>query len=118
MKTLKFIPALLIATMFILFTGFSSYAIKPAIAPAEHIQKVISESLKYPQQALRNANTGSVDVLFTINDDGQLVIKKMSTDNKEIAEDVRVQLSKICCKDIKTPFNQYYKVTISFKLIG
>ena len=118
MKTTRFIPAILIATMILFLTGFSSYAIKPALAPAEHIQKIITENLKYPQQALKDAYTGSVDVLFKIDDKGQIVVKKISTDNRAIAENVKTQLANICCKDIKSPYNQYYKVTINFKLIG
>ena len=117
MKTLKFIPTLMIATLFIL-GGFSSFAIKPARAPAENIHKVISENLKYPERALRNSTTGSVDVLFTIGEEGQILIKNILTDNKDIADGVREQLKNLSCKDIKSPFNQHYKVTITFKLIG
>ena len=36
---------------------------------------------------------------------------------KEIYELVKEQLSGVCCKGIKIPFNQYYKVNITFKLI-
>jgi hypothetical protein len=117
MKTTKLIPTVLFATLFLLFTGFSSYAIKPAIAPAEKIHQVIKENLKYPAQAVKTGATGSVDVTFVINDDGQIVIKKMSCDCPEIADNVKEQLANICCKGIKTPYNQYYKVTISFKLV-
>ena len=117
MKTLKVIQTMLFATMFIFLTGFSSHAGKPALASAEQIQKVIKESLKYPQQAIKNACTGSVDVTFTINEEGQIIIKKIATDNKDIADGVKEQLSNICCKDFKTPFNQHYKLTISFKLV-
>ncbi len=118
MKTSKLIPAMLMATLFFLFTGFSSYAIKPALAPAEHIQNVIKETVKYPQQALKSGTMGSVDVLFTITDEGQLIIKKLSGDNKSISEDVKQQLSKVYCKDVKFPYNQYFKINIRFKLVG
>ena len=117
MKTTKVISTLFFATMFILLTGFSSYAIKPAIAPAEKIQKVIKEAVRYPVQAIKTGATGSVDVTFIVNDEGQIVIKHMSADSPEIAEGVKQQLSNVCCKGIKTPYNQYYKVTITFKLV-
>ena len=79
---------------------------------------MITKNLKYPKHALENSYTGSVEVLFKINDEGKIVVKTMSTENEEIAKSVTAQLENICCKDIKTPFNQYYRVTISFKLIG
>jgi hypothetical protein len=56
-------------------------------------------------------------VLFTVNEDGTINIKKISTSDKVIADGVKEQLSKVCCKGIKTPFNQYYKVSITFKLV-
>ncbi|MEI7661560.1 MAG: hypothetical protein WCK34_05165 [Bacteroidota bacterium] len=118
MKTFKVIPTLIFAMMFLLFSGLSAYAIKPALAPAQHIQKIISETIKYPAQALKNASTGSVDVLFTINDEGQLVVKKISTDNRMIAEDVKAQLSKACFKDVNIPYNQFFRINITFKLVG
>ena len=117
MKTVKVIQTLLFASMFLLLTGFSSYAAKPSAAPAEYIQKVIKENMKYPVQAIKNACTGTVDVTFKINDEGKIVIQKISTDSKEIADGVKEQLSNISYKNVKTPYNQYYKVTISFKLV-
>jgi len=118
MKTVKAISALLFTMMFVLLTGFSSYAIKPtAMAPAESIQKMIKESLKYPEEAIKTGTTGTVDVTFKINDEGQIVIRKITADSKVIADAVEDQLADICCKGIRTPYNQYYKVTITFKLI-
>jgi outer membrane biosynthesis protein TonB len=117
MKTLRVLQITIFAALFIFLTGYSSYAIKPALAPAEHIQKVIKETLKYPEQAIKSGYTGSVDVTFTISDDGKIIVKKLSTDDKEIAANVKEQLSNICCKDIKSPYNQHYKVTITFKLV-
>ena len=118
MKTLNVIPTLVLTAMILVITGFSTYAIKPAMAPAEHIQKVISETVKYPAPALKHGETGSVDVLFLMNDDGQLVIKKVWGDTPAIADDIKTQLSNVICRDVKFPYNQYYKISITFKLVG
>jgi len=117
MKTSKLISVLFLSLFFVSLCGYSSYAIKPALAPAEHIQKVIKESIKYPDDALRSGITGTVDVTFVVNDEGRIVIKNLSSDAKEIEKGVREQLTTLCCKGIKAPYNQYYKVTISFKLV-
>jgi outer membrane biosynthesis protein TonB len=117
MKTSNLFPVILFILITFCISGLSSYAATPSVGPSDRIQKMIKESVKYPEKAYKNSCCGTVDVVFTINDDGQINIKKMSTDNKEIADGVKEQLSKVCCKGIKSPFNQHYKVSITFKLI-
>ncbi len=117
MKTSNLIPAILFVLMISCISGISSYAANPAVASSDRIQKMIKEAVKYPEKAYKNSCCGTVDIVFTINDDGQINIKKMSTDNKEIADGVKDQLSKVCCKGIKSPYNQHYKVSFTFKLV-
>jgi outer membrane biosynthesis protein TonB len=117
MKTSKVISALFIVLMIFSISGMSSYAANPVPGPADRIQKMIKESIKYPEKAIRNGCCGTVDVTFTVDTDGKINIKKMSTENKDVYELVKQQLSSVCCKGIKTPFNQHYKVSITYKLI-
>ena len=118
MKTTKIIRIFSFVTMFVLLSAISTNAAKPALTPADHIQKIIKESIIYPEQALKNCCSGSVDVYFTVNEDGKINIERMYGDTEEMEQAVKEQLSTICCKGIKTPYNEHYKVTISFKLIG
>ena len=118
MKTFNSIRIFFFTLMLICISGISSYAIKPDITPVLHIQKVIKEGVKYPEHAVKNCCTGTVNVIFAIDENGKIDIKKMSTDNKEIADEVKTQLSKINCKEAHAPFYQLYKITISFKLLG
>ena len=118
MKTIKLIRSFSLLLMIFCISVLSSFAAKPEIAAAVHIQKAIQENVKYPERAVKNCCTGSVDVTFTIDETGKINIKELSTDNKEIAEGVKAQLSKINCKEANAPSYQLYKVTISFKLIG
>jgi hypothetical protein len=118
MKTVKVIRTLSIILMVICISVVTSFAGKPEMAPALHIQKVIQENVKYTEDAVKNSSTGFVNVIFAIDESGKIDIKRMSTDNKEIADTVKAQLSKINYKDAKAPFYQLYKITISFKLIG
>ena len=109
MKTFKVIPTLLFAVMFIFLTGFSSRAITPATANLVHLQKAIKETLRYPEQAIKSGCTGTVNVIFTIDEKGKIDIKKTFSDNPEIAKIVKEQLSSVCCKEVKTLYNQHYK---------
>ena len=118
MKTTNLIRFFSVILMLFCMSAISSYAAKPEITPAVHIQKVIQDGLRYPERAIKNCCTGSVDVTFTIDENGKIDIKKLSTDNKDIAEGVKEQLAKINCKEANSPSYQLYKVTISFKLVG
>jgi hypothetical protein len=118
MKTLKVFGIIAVSAVVMLFTAFGTYAGKPAMTPAQHVQKIIKETIKYPEQAVKNCCQGSVDVTFTVDEDGKIIIKDTFSTNPEIEKYVKEQLATICCKGVKTPFNEHYKVTISFKLIG
>ena len=118
MKTLKLIRASIIILMVICISGISSYAIEPAITPAQHLQKVIKDGITYPAEAVKNCCTGTVAVYFTVDENGKIIIEKTIADNEHIAGMVKEQLSTICCKGVKTPYNEHYKVKITFKLVG
>lgn len=117
MKTIKLIPALFIVLMLLSISGNSSFGSNPVPGSSDSIHKMIKESIKYPEQAYEKGVTGSVAILFSIKEDGKIEIDELSTDDKEIAEGVKEQLSTVCCKGIKTPYDQHYWVTITFKLI-
>ena len=118
MKTVNFICAGFIIVMVICISGISSYAAEPAITPAQHIQKVIHDGITYPEQAVKNSCTGKVDVIFTVDEEGKIKIEKTIAENEHVEKMVKDQLSAICCKGIKAPFNEHYRITITFKLIG
>ncbi len=118
MKTINMIRTFFVALMIICISGISSYATKPEIAPAVHLQKIIQDGIKYPAQAVKNCCTGSVDVLFSVDEEGRIKIEKTYADNVQIEKMVKEQLANLSCKGIKTATFEHYKVTITFKLIG
>ncbi|MEI7501312.1 MAG: hypothetical protein WCK84_12805 [Bacteroidota bacterium] len=117
MKTIKLISTLILVLMFISVSGISSFASEPADGSSDNICKIIKESIKYPKHAVENGYTGSVDLIFTINEEGKLNIEKLSTDDKDISDNVKKQLSSVCLKAIKGSSNEHYAVTITFRLI-
>ena len=118
MKAVNLIRGIFIIMMLIFISGISAYATKPAVAAATHLQKVLKENVRYPEQAVKKCCTGSVDVIFTLDEEGKIKVEKTFAENAEIEKMVKEQLSSICCKGIETPFNQHYKVRITFKLVG
>jgi hypothetical protein len=118
MKTVKLIRTIFVILMLVCISGISSYAAEPFSAPADHLQKVIKEGVKYPEQAVKNCCTGSVDVYFTVNEDGTIKIEKTFAENPHVEKMVKDQLSTICCKGIHVPAFEHYKITITFKLLG
>ena len=118
MKTTRIIPTLLLSLVFIFLTGFTSRVVNPLVSSADYIHEVIKENLKYPEAAIKNSYTGKVDVIFTIDKDGKINIKNTFADNPEIEKVVKEGLAAVCCKGIKTPYNEHYKITITFRIIG
>ncbi|MEI7895730.1 MAG: energy transducer TonB [bacterium] len=118
MKTTNLIRSAFVIVLLLCISVFSASAIEPPIPPAVHIQKVIKEGVKYPEHAVSQGYTGTVHVTFTISEDGKINIEDSYSENVEIEKAVKEQLSAICCKGIKTPFNKHYEIAITFKLIG
>lgn len=117
MKTMNLIRVLTLVLVFTTVCSLSVLAGKPELATPIHIHKILKESIKYPELAIRHGCCGIVDVTFMLNDQGTLVIKSMSTDNEEIAQSVKKQLQDITFTDLKPEYNQQYKVRITFKLV-
>lgn len=117
MKTMKLFRVLSLALVFTTVCSFSVLAMKPELATPNLIHKILKESIKYPELAIRHGYCGSVDVTFMLNDKGTIEIKSMSTDNEEIAESVKKQLKDITFTGLKPVYNQQYKIRITFKLV-
>jgi hypothetical protein len=118
MKTTRLIRPFFLIMLLVCISGISSYALEPIVTPAQQLQKVISEGIKYPEQAVKNCCTGAVDVLFTVTEDGKINILKMNSENSHVEKMVKDQLSTICCKGVKVPTYESYKIRITFKLLG
>lgn len=117
MKTMKLFPLLAVILFLTSMCSISAIAGTPVLATPVNIQKIIKESIKYPEQALKNGCCGSVDVTFLLTDKGTIEIKSMSTDNEEIAKSVKEQFKDITFSNLKPVYNQQYRVKITFKLI-
>ncbi len=116
MKTTNLIKAFVTLLVICAFISGTSYAGKTSVQPAKDVHALIKESVKYPPVALNESIEGSVEVLFTINDEGKIIVEKIKSNDKRITENVTEQLSKICCKEILGTYNQHYRIVLEFKL--
>lgn len=116
MKTINIAKTLLLVTGMFLITSIG-YAGKTAKDPATDIRQAIQQTVKFPSLSNRDCCTGTVDVLFTVKADGTLDIKKINSDNDRIVKEVKDQLAKVSCADLKCPSYQLYSIQITFKFV-
>ncbi|MCK9204180.1 MAG: hypothetical protein M0P58_07065 [Bacteroidales bacterium] len=117
MKTTVLPKALLIVCMMIFSSGLAAYAVKPVKATtASALENILSNNIQYPEITFDEYCTGVVDVIFKIDDNDQIDIRKIIADNEDIAACVKKQLSKISFEGIEDHYNKYFKIRITFKL--
>jgi hypothetical protein len=114
MKTINVTRILVIALLVGFISTFSTYAENPAAISAKNIRQMFVQAVQNQEDLTRISTTGEAEVLFTVNDDGNIDIKKIKATNNEIANYVKEKISKVSCQDYIQPYNQYYKVTFSF----
>ncbi len=91
----------------------TTYAGKPA---AELFYEKLTQSIQYPDQAVKAGIEGFVDVVFVINDEGFIVVKSTDSSAPELEKYVKEKISTIKCSGIKCIYNEHFKVRFVFKL--
>jgi len=114
MKTINVTRILAIALLLGFISIFSSYAASPAAISAKNIRQKFVQAVMNPEDQSNVPTSGEVEVLFTINDEGTVDIKKLKATNDEIATYVKDKISNVPCKDFVHPYNQYYKIKFRF----
>lgn len=114
-------PTTFIRTVFViaalLIVSSQTFA---AVVPKEtinSIQSALKEQVKHPGFEVVQENTCCADVMFSINEKGDLIVKRIVSDNEAISEYLTSKLSEISVGKLKGPVNQVYRVKISFKLV-
>ena len=114
MKTINVARILVIAILVGFISTFSSYAESPAAISAKNIRQKFVQAVMNPEDQSNIPTSGEVEVLFIINDEGNVDIKKLKTTNEETANYVKEKISNVPCKDFVHPYNQYYKIKFQF----
>jgi hypothetical protein len=115
MKKTSMIRILVVLMIISVFATSSVYAATPN-PPAKCIREILKEAVKYPDFNPKMAGTGDVEVVFTLSDQGAVQVKSVKCACPLLAEYVKETLSKVCCSNVVSPYNQHYKVTFKFRL--
>ena len=115
MKTINITRILAIALLLGFISTFSSYAASPAVICAKNIRQKFVEAVMNPEDKSNVPTSGEVEILFTLNDEGTVDIKKIKATNDDVANYVEEKISNVPCKDFVHPYNQHYKIKFSFQ---
>ena len=114
MKIRKVIRIIILALVIGSISIFSTYASGPAAVTAKNIREKIVNQV-YNKDDMENLPPeGIVVVLFTVSDDGKIVIKKMESTNNEAEDFVTKKITSISAKDNVYPYHQLYRVKFQF----
>ena len=120
MKAINFIRMSALIIIIVSAASVTSFAKKPVTTNSPStvatIQNTLSSALKFPENCIKTDYEGTVDVIFLI-EDGKMIVEQAKSDNKELAEYVKKELSNLCCKHIKSLTNQHYEVKLNFELL-
>lgn len=114
MKTINVTRILVIALLVGFISTFSSYAESPAAISAKNIRQKFVQAVMNPEDQSTVPTSGEAEVLFTINDKGNVDIVKLKGTNEETANYVKEKISNVSCQDFVHPYNQYYKIKFQF----
>jgi hypothetical protein len=115
MKTINVSRVILITLLVGFISTFSSYAASPAAVSAKNIREKFVQAVMNPDDQSTVPTSGEVEVLFTLNDEGTVEIKKITGTNDEVSKYVKDKITNVPCKDFVHPYNQYYKIKFRFQ---
>ena len=99
------------------FSGQPASASTPASECASTLNYKFQGNIKYPEFAQKQALQGDVTVLFTVSDNGKIIIKDIRTTDVELAQYVRRMLSTVNCPELDNAGVYDFKIIFHFKLI-
>ena len=98
----------------------TSFAAKEGSAAAKpeyvkKLNKIVKESIKYPDFTLNKEEFGDITVTFTLTDEGKITVEKITAPSKRIEEYVKEQLSNVNANGIGHPYGMKYAVKFHFR---
>jgi len=101
----------------LLILGTQSYAGKTIKDTAATIREAIQQQVKHPGYIKVQDDLCCADVLFTVTEEGKLLIKRIITNNEALSSYVKEKFSEIKFFKLGSPLNQYYRIKLSFRLL-
>jgi hypothetical protein len=115
MKTIKNIRMMLLILIIGLSSTIRLHASGPAAIAAKDIRQKIVNLVLSDDAREDFPKEGIVVVLFTVNDEGKIAIKKLESTNDDAENFVTKKISGISCKDNIYPYHQVYRVKFQFE---
>jgi hypothetical protein len=118
MKTrLNLKPVLMFLFIILLGTGSLS-ALEPSASCAEKMHQKLKEKISYPSSASRFSVEGYVQVIFSVNAEGRVVIGNIYGSDPDLVSYVKSTLSTLKCSEMADAArDKYFKVKFNFQLI-
>lgn len=101
----------------LLILGGSSFAGKTIKDTAATIREAIQDQVKHPGYIKVQDELCCADILFTVTTEGKLLVKRILSNNEDLSDYLKEQLSLIKFTKLGSPLNQYYRIKLSFRLI-
>jgi hypothetical protein len=123
MKTLKILRVIIVLVLGGVLISNPAFSRQPASAstPASECASTLNHkferNIKYPEFAQKQALQGDVTVLFTVADDGKIIIKDIRTTDVELAQYIRTMMSTVNCPELDNAGVYDFKIIFHFKLI-
>lgn len=89
---------------------------KSAISSAQEVQKIITQSIKYPDDGYKQDLRGDVTITFTLSEDGKILLKNISSKSDKLKDYVIDQLKNITIQDVMHTLDQQFKVKLGFHM--
>jgi ribonuclease PH len=115
MKTNMITRIFMVALFAAIISAGTAYAASPAAIAAKNIRETLYQAVQAPEQDMNIPTSGDVEVLFSVNDQGKIDVKKLDASTDEASKYVKEKIAKVEVKDFVLPFTQYYKVKFSFR---
>lgn len=93
------------------------FASTPASECASTLSQKFQGKITYPESAQKQAIQGDVIVVFTVSDDGKIIVKDIRTTDKELGKYIRDTLSGMNAPELDKASIYDFKVVFHFKLI-
>jgi len=117
MKTTNIFRYFLVPLVFCFILTGSVLASTPASECASTLNQKLQGVIRYPEFATKQAIQGEVTVLFTVSDDGKIIVKDIRSTDYELGKYIRKVISRVTCPELDNAGVYDFKVIFHFKLI-
>jgi hypothetical protein len=117
MKIKNILQLFLILVITGLFLSPPVFASTPASECATTIWQKFRGTIRYPEFASKRAIQGEVTVIFTVSENGNIIVKDIRATDTELARYVREMITTVQCPELENASVYDFKVIFNFKLI-